>query len=138
MRRTNALHSWIALISLIQMDKTVKHITGTLGRNNNYHWIKELSILQYSILKAVSNLGRPFRFGFYSVFLNAEPRTPLSKSRKLRSSQQLPAYRDRTRDTEECSEHPISCHWQSCKVCLKCLLNIILLCFSAPAKLIST
>lgn len=113
-RRTNALCSWIAFISLIQMDKTLKDITGTSGRNDNYYWIKELSILQYSILKAVYSLGRLFRFGFYSVILNAEPRTPLWKRRKWRSSQQLPLYRD-SRDTEECSEHPSSCHWQSCK-----------------------
>lgn len=123
-RRTNALCSWIALISLIQMDKTVKDIIGTLERNYNYHWIKELSTPQYSVLKAVNNLGRLFRFGFYSVFLNAEPWTPLSKRRKLRSSKQLPVYRDRSRDTEEGSEHPILCHWQSCKIYLKCLLSI--------------
>lgn len=122
-RRTNALCSWIAFISLIQMDKTLKDITGTSGRNDNYYWIKELSILHDSNLKAVYSLGRLFRFGFYSVILNAEPRTPLWKRRKLRSSQQLPLYRD-SRDTEECSEHPSSGHWQSCKIYLKCLLSI--------------
>lgn len=76
------------------------------------------------ILKAVDNPGRLFRFGFYSVFLNAELWTPLLKRRKLRSSKQLPVYRDRSRDTEECPEHPILCHWQSCKIYLKRLLSI--------------
>lgn len=46
------------------MDTTVKDSTGTLGRNYNFHGIKELSIPQYSILKAVYNLGRLFMFGF--------------------------------------------------------------------------
>lgn len=76
------------------MNKTVKDITGTLATNYNYHSIKELSIPQYSILKAVylktKSLGRLTRFGFYAVILNAEPRTSLSKRRKLRSSKQLP------------------------------------------------
>lgn len=118
-KKTNALCSWIAFISFIQMDKTVKDITGTLGEKWQLSLNKRAQNTSVFYLKSSLQPRQTFQVWF----LFSNPRTPVWKRRKLRSSQQLPLYRD-SRDTEECSEHPSSCHWQSCKIYLKCLLSI--------------
>lgn len=110
------------------MDNTGKNIIPELlGRNYNYHSIKELSILQYFTLKAVYNLvSLLFHFLFSNFKCQAKismvPTIQKKKIKKFQTTSYIP--RQEQWHSEVCSEHLSLCHWKSCKTYLKWLLSI--------------
>lgn len=83
-------------MSLMQMEKIEENIIlELLGRNYNYHSIKELSILQYFTLKAVYNLGSLLFQFLFSNFkceakISTNPTIQKKKMKKFQTTSYIP------------------------------------------------